>query len=266
MNIGSIVPEIVKHNLKLLFNSTYNELDRLSHLPRYQPTETTLLGKKVVAEDAGSLLSGYKEIFINQHYKFNSSNQQPLIIDCGANIGLSVIFFKELYPQSKIIAFEPDPAIFKCLQKNVNQFNFEQIELHQKAIWKSEGKITFQTEGGFSGRIQKPEDRTNLVEVDTIRLYNFLEQKVDFLKIDIEGAETEVIRDCADRLTNVERIFIEYHSHNSELQSLHVILEILQKTGFRYHIKEAYTASTPFINRPLMVGMDLQLDIFAFRY
>jgi FkbM family methyltransferase len=265
MNVGKFLPEVLKHNLKLLYNRTYKEINRLSRLPRYHYVESNILGEKLTASDACSLLAGYKEIFINQHYKFNTLNKEPLIIDCGANIGLSTIFFKKLYPQSTIIAFEPDPAIFACLQNNIRHFKLDKIKLYQKAIWKSEGKVTFQTEGGFSGRIENADVTKKLIEIDTVRLYDYLDQKIDFLKIDIEGAETEVLQDCATRLGNVEQLFVEYHSRNNESQTLHEILFILKNAGFRYHIKEAYTASKPFVERPLMVEMDLQLDIFAFR-
>jgi hypothetical protein len=50
------------------------------------------------------------EIFVNAEYEFRADHDQPCIIDCGANIGLSVLFFKALYPHATVIAFEPDSA------------------------------------------------------------------------------------------------------------------------------------------------------------
>jgi precorrin-6B methylase 2 len=84
--------------------------------------------------DSESFLTTYIELFENQIYKFNSSQKDLLILDCGANIGLSVIYFKRLYPNSKIIAFEADPNIFNVLQENVKSFNFKNVELINKAV------------------------------------------------------------------------------------------------------------------------------------
>jgi hypothetical protein len=101
--------------------------------------------------------------------------------------------------------------------------------------------------------------------VKTTRLKNYLVEEIDFLKIDIEGAEHKVIADCADELRFVKNLFIEYHSMENRAQNLHLILEIISKAGFRYHIKEAYITPFPFVERRLNVGMDLQLNIFCYR-
>lgn len=97
-------------------------------------------------------------------------------------------------------------------------------------------------------------------------LKNYLKgRKVDFLKIDIEGAEYEVIKDCENELKNIDFLFIEYHSMPEKGQNLHEILEIVHRTGFKYHIKEAYTSKHPFMERNLNFGMDLQLNIFCYK-
>ena len=237
---------------------------RLRKLPRYVPTKTKFLGKEIKIVDACTFIGGVAEIFIEKNYEFRTTTASPLIIDCGANIGLSCIFFRRLYPNCKIIAFEPDPNIFQVLKENINSFELSNINLHNQAIWVSDSTVNFSAEGAFSGRIAKQADG-NIIQVRTARLKQLLNEKVDFLKIDIEGAEYEVIRDCADLLINVDNLFIEYHSHYKERQTLHEILAIIQEAGFRYHIKEAYTSPAPFIARPLMLNFDLQLNIFAFQ-
>lgn len=60
-------------------------------------------------------------------------------------------------------------------------------------------------------------------------------------------------------------MFIEYHSHPKESQQLAEILKILTSAGFRYYIKEAYVPKAPFIQRPTLDGLDLQLNIYAMR-
>jgi FkbM family methyltransferase len=264
MGIGELIPNVVRHNYKLLTNPLYRELTRLKNLPRYTPTKTSLIGLPMYIADAASTLAGYEEIFVNKHYQFVAKSPSPLIIDCGANIGLSISFFKRLYPDSKIIGFEPDPNLFGLLQKNIALWGYENVEIHQKAIWKEETIISFKQEGGFSGRISQS-DVLDRVDVKTVCLSTLLNQKVDFLKIDIEGAETQVIAECSSQLKNVDYLFIEYHSFEHECQTLDSILKAVTNAGFNYHIKQAYAANTPFIERPTIMGMDFQLDIFAFR-
>ena len=233
---------------------------------RFVPTERVFLNNKIYIHDIASFKLGYDEIFIQEMYKFNSKRINPFIIDCGANMGMSVIYFKELYPDSSIIAFEPDSHIFDFLQKNVRSFGFKNVELINAALWDSEGTISFLAEGGAGGRIETSKDEDNLKMVKAVRLKNYvLKQKVDFLKIDIEGAEYQVIKDCEDVLKDIDFVFIEYHSRLDEEQRLHEILEIINNAGFRYHIKEAFTSKYPFLHRSLNFGMDLQLNIFCYK-
>ncbi|MBE9241027.1 FkbM family methyltransferase [Synechocystis salina] len=243
---------------------TLIEFLKLRKIPRHISVDTKFFSQDFKIVDSCTFLEGIREIFIGQIYAFNTNNRHPLIIDCGANIGLGSIYFKQLYPQSKIIAFEPDPQIYEILKFNLDSLGMSDVQISNTAVWNQESKLSFFKEGAFSGRIAKVGD-DNLIEVKTTRLKSLLGQKIDFLKIDIEGAEYPVIKDCQELLKNVERIFIEYHSHYQEKQNLHDILAILTEEGFRYHIKEAYTSQRPFIDRPLMLNFDLQLNIFATR-
>lgn len=240
------------------------EIKRLLKMGRRQHTSTFLIGKPFRLTDAASFLQIYEEVFIQNIYKFHASNSSPVIIDCGSNVGVSVLYFKKEYPNAKVIGFEPDPDAFKVLKHNVEQYNYKNVVLHNKAIWTSKTTVKFKVEGGASGKISESEE-DNLIEVETQSLKDLINERIDLLKIDIEGAEYEVIKDCKDKLDLVENLFVEYHSSVNEKQKLNEILEILTQKGFRYHIKEAYAAPCPFVDRPTMLGMDLQLNIFAFR-
>ena len=242
------------------------EQKRISEIPRYEEGTAIFDGRKMKFVDSASFLSGVEKIFVNNNYFFLSEKRNPLIIDCGSNIGLSVVYFKKLYPYSKIIAFEPDPNIFKVLTQNIHLLGLEDVQLMQKAVWIERKKIRFYKEGGLIGRIPKKNDDNNFIDADAIRLRKYLDKEIDFLKIDVEGAETDVINDCADRLNNVSNIFIEYHSHITEKQSLDQILNILTTAGFRYQIIDSFASRHPFMNFPTMEGMDFQADIFAAKY
>jgi FkbM family methyltransferase len=267
--LNRIIPKLVKEKIKTLLNSKkrkiYFEKRQLYKTPRFQPGHSNFLDSPFYFVDAATFLHGFEEIFEQEIYKFQCNHDKPNIIDCGSNIGLSVVYFKKLFPHAKIAAFEPDSNISKTLQKNIESFKLSYVEVNNKAIWVNNEGIEFQMEGGFSGRIPKPGDVENIVKVPTQRLKDLLHEKVDFLKMDIEGAEYEVLLDCASNLHNISNIFIEYHSHIKEKQCLHNILELLQNSGFRYHIHEAYSRKSPFVNKELMTGMDLQLNIYGIK-
>lgn len=269
-NIRSLVPSGVKTKLKRLLNKGIRESERqnkrIDKLPRFVETHVVFLGKKIRIVDNASFQFIRKELFGEQIYKFDSAESQPYIIDCGANIGLSVIYFKQLYPKAEIIAFEPDEKVFNALQYNVNSFGFSNVEVIKKACWNEETTLQFYSEGADGGRICHDDDSNKMIEVKTIRLRNYLDRKVDFLKIDIEGAETKVLRDSADLLGNVDKLFVEFHSFNGQEQTLGELIQILSNAGFRYQVQHVGAFSPrPFMHIVQYNNIDLQLNIFAYR-
>lgn len=241
------------------------ELKRLRRYPRYSPMEATVFGTKIFINDSCTLLGDVRGILQKCVYQFKAQNDNPVIIDCGANIGMSVLYFKRLYPRSQILAFEPDPNLFNFLQKNVTNFAFDDVSIEQKAIWLDDHGVSFLSEGGHSGAIIPSGQQGNkIVEVHSVRLKDVLEafERVDMLKMDIEGAENEVLFDCGNVLSRCDHVFVEYHSRNDSKQRLHSILELFHGMGYRYHIQESFTRKHPFVDRNCLVGMDLQLNLF----
>lgn len=260
--IKQSVSRFARASFDPVFRQRIRERERLASLPRYQATTTSLLGTPLQIVDAHSFLQMYEEIFEREAYKFISKHEVPYIIDGGANIGLSVLYFKRLYPNSEVVAFEPDRAIFSVLEANVG--NVETVTLVRRALWSSETTLNFSPEGAWSGRIAQPGDQTKYT-VETARLARYLTRPVDFLKLDIEGAETEVLQDCSELLGNVEHIFVEYHSFVNQPQVLDQLLHALAKSGFRVDIHPCGFSLTPFVSQRNSSGMDLQLNLFGYR-
>jgi arsenate reductase-like glutaredoxin family protein len=102
-----------------------------------------------------------------------------------------------------------------------------------------------------------------------VRLKEYLEKEkiIDLLKVDIEGAEIEVFKDCRENLANVRNIFVEFHSYLNQKQRLAEIIRVLEDSGFRYFIKQSEDRYSPLINKinKFNPKMDLQLNIFAHR-
>jgi FkbM family methyltransferase len=266
--IVRFTPPQVVHWGKCLVDADYRRqahyLKQLRRYPRFQPVVTNIFGKPMEVPDAPSFLSTFRQIFDEKIYGFTAGTDRPYILDCGANIGLSVIYFKQIYPQSIIVAFEADKAIFETLRRNVQSFGYENVEVLNRAVWNSETELDFTSDGGDGGRLSITNDRPTQV-VKTVRLRDYLDRKIDFLKLDIEGAEIAVLEDCADRLSNVQCLFVEYHSFAGQPQSFHVLTGVLAGAGFRLHIQAPMPAPQPFIKTYPIMGMDMQLNIFAFR-
>lgn len=238
---------------------------RLEYHPRFRNSETRLLGKNIRTPDTFSTLFAIRDLFDKQIYRFESEQPQPYILDCGANIGLSVLYFKSLFSKAKIIAFEPDPVIFDYLTYNVKKaFDWQDVELINKGVWKENTTLYFEAEGADGGRLTNSLEGGQQVEVN--RLRDYLDRPIDFLKIDIEGAEMTVLEDCQDVLQQVRLLYVEYHSFVHQPQQLARLLAILAESGFRYHIhQDGYFSPNPFVHVHINGDMDLQLGIYAFR-
>ena len=211
------------------------------------------------------LLHTYNDIFVDEIYKFNSATNQPLIIDCGSNIGYSVLYFKILYPNSIVKAFEPDKLNHELLLKNIKHNKFENVYVENKAIWINNDFISFSQKGTEASKIG---DFESSIKVQCTRLKDLLDSytKIDFLKIDIEGAEFEVIKDCESELYKVENMFLEYHGKVNELDKLNQLLIIIEKNKFKSYIKLAADfLKSPFSNKETPYTYDVQLNIFCYR-
>jgi FkbM family methyltransferase len=275
--IPKIIPPKIKSILKLIYNNEFRqtyfdnirkkkELKRIKSIPRFISSKSNLLGTYVFFSDSASFLFMYDEIFEKGIYDFVSNIKRPYIIDCGANIGLSIIYFKKIYPLSTILGFEPDPGIYNILKENIKNFGFQDIVLEDKGVWNQEITMSFFSDGADGGRILLESESKNLINIHTIRLKDFLTKQVDLLKIDIEGAETVVLKDCSENLKYVDKIFVEYHSFTDRQQNLQELLEILCNAGFRYYIQQVgISSATPFIKVNSFNKIDNQLNIFAYR-
>ncbi|TDO23141.1 FkbM family methyltransferase [Pedobacter duraquae] len=270
MNIKNIPAKIYKKVFRV------SELDKvvpakdqrmLKKLDRYQPATFSFLKKSFTVVDADTFLGSYHEIFIDEIYNFESHTPSPLIIDCGANIGLATIYFKLKYPNAQIIAFEPDPNIYAALSANVRSFGFKDVNCENKAVSDVDAMLDFWLEGGHSGKVVAHTANHTSSQVKAVRLKTILQEheKIEFLKIDIEGHETALIPDLAEELNRVEFLFLEYHSFMDGEQTLDTILAHLKRAGFRYYIQQAYPKKFPFINREIFYDMDFMCNIFCYR-
>jgi FkbM family methyltransferase len=233
--------------------------------PRYTKHEIPFRKYRISAPDFLSVAYQLKEFFEEERQKVVFGRIDPVIIDCGSNVGVSVLYFKSLAPQARIAAFEADPGIFALLTQNMASNGIGDVQLNNEAVWIHNDGVEFGAEGADGGSLFHAGEKKR---VPSRRLKDVLEQygEVDLLKMDIEGAEFHVLADCADVLHRVKRIFVEFHSFSNQPQALGEILSLLTGKGFRYYIQPIGERSVqPFMSVPENNGMDLQLEIYAIK-
>ena len=169
-----------------------------------------------------------RQIFVNKDYsldrlrrqndlkKFYSNlilnNKIPLIIDAGANIGASSVWFSGHYPRSRIVAFEPDEKNFVLLKKNTDGLN---VDARQQAVGSTNQKVRILDEGrgewGFTTRADNNGDCQMVAMADVVSRESNMGAVPFIAKIDIEGGEKELFEQNADWVKKFPLIVIELH-------------------------------------------------------
>ncbi len=253
------------HNPYKQFGITKAGITALKHLPKKDIYHWNFLSKQIAFYDKEEFIHSLKEIFADEIYKIQLPDN-ALIIDCGANMGMSVIYFKRLNPNVRIIAYEPDEKNFLLLAENVKSFDLKNIELKKEAVWIEDTFISFSNEGTMSSKIVDKPETASSTKIKAARLKDSISEKTVLLKLDIEGAEYSVIKDIQEKLFLIENIFLEYHGTFEQNNQLAEILTILTNNNFKYYIKEADNVySHPFFDHKRHGNYDVQLNIFCFK-
>ena len=164
----------------------HDELDRIRSFPRHTVLNSDIFGHSFTIVDGPSFYAQYVDIIGNGIYAFRPKSDAPTVIDGGANMGVSVLYFKTKFPKSRILAFEADSSVFNVLESDVRAAGLEGVSLINKALWTSDTSIAFWKEGADAGRIAQATDRqgTKTISIPAIRLKNYLHEHIDFLKLD----------------------------------------------------------------------------------
>ena len=253
--IKNYLSYITKYLLAREFNKkhpvTSLKTDRLLHYSIFFSTYESMFGM-------------FNEIFGHGVYKFVADNKTPLILDCGSNIGISILYFKSLYPNARIIGFEPCPETFEILQKNISSNNLKEVILHNKAVHDKEDTLSFYvssqhiSQGGWSIKgapVHNYELHKQMVQAVTLSSY--INEPVDLLKMDIEGAEIMVLNELAasGKLSMIKQILLEYHHHMTDPSEdcFANILKIFEDYNFGYQFNSIEKAVPEKKNRNVMI-------------
>ena len=176
------------------------------------------------------------EIFF-EHYK---PKKNDTILELGSGIGNETLFISKLIgTNGKIYALEPFESIFKLLKETININNLQNVKMINKALYKEKTKIGFSSdqESWLDGKI----DLNSNTLIETITLNSFIEDnnisKVNFCKINIEGAERYIL-DNSDKFFNVcQNLSIECHDflEGNEYKTHQIIKDFLLAKNYKIH-------------------------------
>ena len=215
MAVAKAFRHLVEHVLRL---GVWQGL-RILYLKRLGPGREAVirvpdLAAPLTIRTGTSDLAIFDEVVIDHGYRFHLDQAPQVIVDVGANIGMATLWFKKRWPQAEIIAVEPDPANFALLQRNVG--GLPGVRTVQAALTPVDGSIGFETEGlrasSFHIRDLKPgEAGVAAISMRTL-MERFGLERIDLLKLDIEGAEKEVF-EATDLawMDQVRTIAVELH-------------------------------------------------------
>ena len=206
--------------------------------------QANVLGYQVVAPTWWDLMYLYGGVFLGGEYHFDTDCQRPFIVDCGANIGMATLYFKRLYPDCSVLAFEPNPAIADMFEWNISTNELSDVELVRAALGNSCDSyvdlfLDPRLRGGLTSTTESASAGSTVQRVSNRQLSGHLDRHVDLLKLDVEGAEHAVLADLLEsgKIDLVRRMAIEYHHHlTPDDDRLGQLLSLLEAADFGYHV------------------------------
>lgn len=168
-------------------------------------------------------------------------------VDVGANIGYyTLIAAQRVGPQGKVIAYEPDPDNFELLKTNVALNALAQVQIFPYALYdkNADGELFLSGDNYGDHRIYdssqvRPSRKISLVNGD--QHLRQLSERIDFLKIDTQGAEFFVVNGLRQLIMDNRahlRLMLEFCPYGIRHSgaSGHDLLRLLDATGMQYHI------------------------------
>jgi FkbM family methyltransferase len=160
------------------------------------------------------------EIFALDQYRREEGPDPTTILDLGANIGASAVFYRLLYPAARIICVEPDPAIVPVLTENTRSIGAEVIHA---AVAGSAGEVLFfPSPQSWAGSIVR-DGGEGEVRVPSVTLDDLMERySPDLIKIDVEGAEYDVF-EASTKATAARVVVGEIHTREHDVKTTRLL-------------------------------------------
>jgi FkbM family methyltransferase len=192
-------------------------------------------------------LDVFRQIYVHREYRCLDHIEDPaLIVDCGANVGFSAVYFLTRYPKARLIAIEPDPGNHAQLVENLKPFA-DRAEAILAAIWPNAKELVFThfrdgREWSRSVRESAPGESGSVAAIDIPAIIaRSGSERIPLLKIDIEGAEAQLFADNTGAwLGKVDNLVVELHDQNC----IRIFHEAIAPHGFHVEECEELTVCT----------------------
>tara|TARA_R110000803_G_scaffold117669_3_gene186188 strand:+ start:451 stop:1092 length:642 start_codon:yes stop_codon:yes gene_type:complete len=131
-----------------------------------------------------------------------------VVVDCGTYIGSHSLSMSNL--AKKVIGFEPQPLIFKCLTQTIDKQNIKNIKLYNIALSNKQGNTFIMTNNDGDASLEGIRDNKfkHKFPIKTNTLDNIINEKIDLIKIDVEGHEWEMLEGASETITKYRPIII----------------------------------------------------------
>jgi FkbM family methyltransferase len=245
-----------------IYRKYYWLRSKYDKFPALKQVKVNFDGLSLIVPDMPSFLAVINEIFLDNVYQFEADSKRPVVIDLGANIGISAIYFKRLYPKAQLSVYEADKNIFEVLSKNLNNNGIVDVEAYNLAVWDSNCEILFKPDNADGGCVSTDDSGVLVKAIDISDILNKF-GKIDFLKMDIEGAENNLLDKLSDNLHKIDSLFIEYHSFKDSPQKLGELLKILEAGEFRYNIGNPHPGGMALSDFSQTGNFDIRINIWA---
>lgn len=222
--IYNFLPRNLKENVKEIY---YNILKK-EKFKRIKDSYKTELENGIQIITRGPMYFIVKDI--HNYEQFYKVRKGDVIIDAGANEGyLSIYYAKKVKAEGKIFAFEPDKINVSEMKRNIKlNDNVDNIKIYEDLLWKENSRIEFFEAGTVASSVHYQPKNSRKVFRKAITIDSFCKKenldRLDFVKMDIEGAEIEALIGAKDILKKFRPNFViaSYHSVNGELTYIKV--------------------------------------------
>lgn len=159
----------------------------------------------------------YQQVLVEEEYAVVTDERVKVIVDCGANVGYTSAYLLSRFRDAHVVAIEPFPANAEVCRRNLAPYG-RRATVIEAAVWSHNGRLVLDHAGGNEWGVRVRTARAGEVgEIEAIDLPSLGLNRIDLLKIDIEGSEAALFAHGTDRwLPRVSNIAIELHDIECE--------------------------------------------------
>ncbi len=154
----------------------------------------------------------YRQVLVEEEYAAVANEDAEVIVDCGANVGYTSAYLLSRFPEARVVAIEPFPANAEMCRRNLAPYG-SRATVIEAAVWSHSTRLVLDHAGGNEWGVHVRAARPGEIGgIEAVDLPSLGLNRIDILKIDIEGSEADLFADGADRwLSRVSNMAIELH-------------------------------------------------------